>query len=165
MRPLPHQYRLTKYDPALRDVRGVFTGDDWTAISDNGSTFAGVRLTLRSYLDVEGRHLAALASFIDESGTDMLVAEGVERAEGRFGIEEGDQLTPLEAIDAVRLMLRDDGWWCRLVDGNRFFIHVGWDYYSYIGSDRPCESSIEFAHERGLFIDRDFQSPYLRSDS
>lgn len=158
-----HQYRLTKYDPALRDERGAFTGDDWIQVSDIGDSFAGVRLTLASYLEVEGRHLAALASFIDESGTERLVAEGVESAEGGFGIDEGDVLTPIEATDVVRRMLRGEGW-CRLVDGDRFYIHVGWDYYFYVGSDTPCEKSIEFAQQRGLFIDHDFRSPYLNSD-
>jgi hypothetical protein len=143
-----HQYRLTKYDPALRDERGAFTGDDWTAITDIGDTFAGVRLTLPTYLEVEGKHLASLASFIDESSTEKLVADGVENAEGGFRVHDGDELTPIEAVEAVRQMLRDEGW-CRLVDGDRFYIHVGWDYYFYVGSDAPCEKSVEFAQERG----------------
>jgi len=57
-------------------------------------------------------------------------------------------------------MLREEGW-CRLVDGERFFVHVGWDYYVYIGSDRTCDRSVAAAEGLRLFVDRDFVSPYL----
>jgi hypothetical protein len=40
--------RVTKYDPALRDERGGFTGDDWTSVSDVGGLFSGRVLTLQT---------------------------------------------------------------------------------------------------------------------
>ena len=157
-----HQYRLTKYDPALRDSSGGYTGDDWTAFAEIGETFAGVPLTLATYLTVETNHLVALASFIDESGISVVVAEGVEDAQGVFRVREGDELSPTRAIEAARQMLREEGW-CRLVDRDRFYIHVGWDYYVYVGSEIACEGSVELAEERGLFVDREFPSPYLNT--
>ena len=158
-----HQYRLTKYDPKLRDESGAYTGDDWTMFDQIGDSFAGVRLTLPAYLDVEAQHLVAVASFIDESGTTSLTAQGVEDAHGTFRVVEGQQLAGVEAVEAVRQMLRDEGW-CRLADGDRFYVHVGWDYYLYIGSELPCEVSAEQAEKRGLFVDRDFPSPYHADD-
>jgi hypothetical protein len=169
MRPTParflrmnptYQYRLTKYDPAQRDDRGAFQGDDWTGISDIGETFSGARLDLATYLDVEARHLSLLAAFIEESEVSELVAEGVENASKQFRVVEGDRLSSIAAIEAVRQMLREEGW-CRLVDRDRFFIHVGWDYYIYVGSDRACIRSVEMAERLGLFVDREFKSPYL----
>jgi hypothetical protein len=53
--PVLHHYRVTKYDPALRDERGAYTGDDWTMFDQIGETFSGVRLTLSTYLDLEAR--------------------------------------------------------------------------------------------------------------
>src|SRR5262245_16505657 len=161
--PVHHHYRLTKYDPALRDETGAYTGDDWTQFSGIGQTFDGQRLTLSMYVDVEARHLVALASFLDESGTSKVVAEGVEDTGKTFRITEGAELSPVEAIEAVRQMLREEGW-CRLVDDERFYIHVGWDYYVYVGTDKPCERSIALAEQQGLFVDRDFTSPYLARD-
>ena len=158
-----YQFRLTKYDPALRDATGVFTGDDWTLFSQIGETFDGEVLTLARYLDVEARHLNVLASFLEESGTSCVVAQGVENAGGSFRVSEGAKLTPLEVIEAVRQMLREDGW-CRLVDDDRFYINVGWDYYVYVGTDRRCDASVALAEKLGLFIDRNFPSPYMRED-
>lgn len=158
-----YHYRVTKYDPALRDNSGAYTGNDWTMFGQIGETFDEVRLTLPTYLEVEGRHLVVLASFIDESNTSSVTAEGVENAAGTFRVSEGAELTPIDAIEAVRQMLRDEGW-CRLVDDDRFYLHVGWDYYLYVGTDRPCDRSVAVAQERGLFVDGDFPSPYLEHD-
>ena len=57
-------------------------------------------------------------------------------------------------------MLRDEGW-CLLVDDDRIYIHVGWDYYLYLGSNQPCEQLVSLAQAEGLFVDCDFPSPYL----
>jgi len=157
-----HHYRITKYDPALRDERGAFTGDDWTMFSEIGETFGGTRLTLSTYLDIEARHLVALASFLEESGTSSVTAEAVENHANSFRVGEGDRLSPAEAIEAVRQMLRDEpNCWCRLVDRDRFYLHIGWDYYFYVGTDKPCERSVALAREKRLFVDEDFVSPYL----
>jgi hypothetical protein len=158
-----HHYRVTKYDPALRDHSGAYTGDDWSMFAEIGGTFGGVRLTLAAYLDIEARHLVALASFFEESRTATVTAEGVENAMGTFRVSEGAELAPVDAIEAVRQMLRDEGW-CRLVNGDRFYIHVGWDYYLYVGTETRCDQSVAFAAESGLFVDEDFPSPYLDDD-
>ena len=160
---LRHQYRVAKYDPALRDASGAYTGDDWTMFAQIGETFAGARLTLPGYLDVEARHLVVLASFLEESGTTRLVAVGVEDAANTLRVEEGAELSTVDAIEVVRQMLREEGW-CRLEDDDRFYIHVGWDYYLYVGSERPCEESVAQAKSVGLFVDGDFPSPYLSDD-
>lgn len=59
-------------------------------------------------------------------------------------------------------MLRDKDW-CRLVDGDRFYTHVGWDYYVYVGTDKPTGQSVALARELGLFVDEDLPSPYLET--
>jgi hypothetical protein len=158
-----HHYRLTKYDPTLRDETGAYTGDDWTTFADIGQTFRGEPLTLATYLDVEVRHLVVLASFLEESGTTRVVAEGVEASSDAFRVSEGMELSPTQAVEAVRQILRDEGW-CRLVDADRFYIHVGWDYYLYVGTEQPCERSVALAKSHGLFVDRDFPSPHRPRD-
>ena len=35
-------YRISKYDPWLRDERGYFTGEDWTSFSDIGKEYLGI---------------------------------------------------------------------------------------------------------------------------
>ena len=160
--PVRYHYRITKYDSALRDEHGHFTGDDWTSISDIGDTFAGVELTLATYLDVEARHLVALASFLEEADVSSVTAEGVENPDG-LRVCEGDRLSQLDALDTVRQMLREEGW-CRLLHEDRFYLHVGYDYYVYVGTDRPCPRSVALAAESGLVVDEDVVSPYLHAE-
>jgi hypothetical protein len=158
-----HHYRVTKYDPALRDDRGAYTGNDWTMFDQIGETFDGVRLTLSTYLDVEARHLVTMASFLEESGTSFVMAEDVENHNQTFRVSEGARLSQVEVNNVVRQMLRGEGW-CRLTDNDRFYIHAGWDYYLYVGTQQPCERSVALAESKGLFVDRDFPSPYLQRD-
>lgn len=47
-----NQYRVTKYNPSLRDDDGVFLREDWTPHFDVGRVFNGVPLSESSYLDV-----------------------------------------------------------------------------------------------------------------
>jgi hypothetical protein len=156
-----HRFRVTKYDPSLRDERGMW--DDWTSIRDIGKTFSGRRLTLTDYLDVEAKHLAVLASFIEEARIEVLQALGVENTEDRQELTEGQRLSPVEAIEVVRAMLRMRVW-CRLEARDAFYIHVGDDFYLYVGSNEPSERSVDLAKRLGLFVDRDFPSPYWHQD-
>lgn len=158
-------YRLTKYDPALRDEHGHYVADDWTAFSDVGK-FNG--LTMERYLEVEAAHLAAIEAFAVESGVERL---GVWRAEGSRAdaallpaglldvLHDGYEVSLADALLIVRAMLRET-FWCELAtDG--FTLHIGWDYYIYITSHVPCENAVRGARELGLFPEP-FSSPYFR---
>ena len=78
-----HQFRVTKYDPNLREEGGAYMGDDWTSISDIGQTFSGRRLTLADYLDIEANHLTVLASFIEEARVEFLTEGALTDAQKR----------------------------------------------------------------------------------
>ena len=163
-RELPHQFRLTKYLPEVRGDSGAFLGDDWTSISDIGRRFGGRTLTLTEYLRVESRHVVAVASFMEESGVESVTVADAERgALPGLPLRDGLVLSPLQALDVVRHELREEAW-CRLQDPGRFFVHVGYDYYVFIGSAVPCPRSIRLAAELGLFVEEQVMSLY-HSDS
>ena len=103
------QFRVTKYDPALRDQRGGFAGDDWTSVGDVGNSFGGEVLSLHRYLEVESHHLQVVAAFLAEAEAEHTVVRGPERYEARWWPAEGDRLTRLESVDVVREMLRERG--------------------------------------------------------
>jgi hypothetical protein len=105
-----------------------------------------------------------IASFLEESAVTAVAAEDVENPEAQFHTVEGQTLPPIEAVETVRAMLREEGW-CLLRDGDRFYIHVGWDYYLYVGSNCSCRRSVDLAGQLGLFIDEPFASPYLERGS
>jgi hypothetical protein len=150
---------VTKYAPALRDERGAFTGDDWTSVGDVDGSFGGEVLTLHRYLEVESHHLQVVAAFLTEAGADHTTVRHPERVEARWWPVEGERLTRLESVDVVREMLRERGF-CRLEAHREVYIHVGDDYYVYMGGNVPSEQTRLVAAQVELFVDSPFVSPY-----
>ncbi|MFI9810410.1 RNA-binding protein [Streptomyces sp. NPDC052301] len=159
-------HRITKYDPADRDEHGNYTGAEDT-VSDHGL--------------VEAAYLAAIAAFAEASGIDRLeIREPAVSGFVHFGGEppvaghglaglfppdltgyhDGAEISLPVALELVRAMLRDQGAWCRLEAGDSFAVHVGWDQYVYVGSDRPCLDAVARARELGLFPESVTTSPY-----
>ncbi|MFE7656753.1 RNA-binding protein [Streptomyces bottropensis] len=162
----PFVYRITKYDPADRDEHGGYTGTEDT-VSDHGA--------------VEAAYLDAIAAFAEASGIDRLeirepavaghVHFGVEPPVGGHGLDglfppdlsgyhDGAEISLPVALELVRAMLRDQGAWCRLEAGDAFTVHVGWDQYVYVGSDRRCAGALARTRELGLFPEPMNASPY-----
>jgi hypothetical protein len=161
-----HVYRVTKYDPADRDERGYYIGSE-DVDSDHGP--------------VEAAYLAAVAAFAEETGLTHLAIRdpsvtgavhfGAEAAvdghglAGLFppdlaGYHDGAQVPLAVALELVRVMLRGNGAWCRLEAADRFFVHVGYDQYVYVGSALPCPRAVALTHRRGLFAEPIRCSPY-----
>ncbi|WP_327350310.1 RNA-binding protein [Streptomyces sp. NBC_01304] len=159
-------HRITKYDPADRDEHGHYTGAE-EVVSDHGP--------------VEAAYLAAIAAFAEASGIDRLeirepavtgfVHFGVELSDGGYGLgglfppdlagyHDGAEVSLPVALELVRAMLRDQGAWCRLEAGDVFTVHVGWDQYVYVGSDRQCADAVARTRELGLFPEPMATSPY-----
>ncbi|MGM9333277.1 RNA-binding protein [Streptomyces murinus] len=159
-------HRITKYDPADRDERGHYTGTEDT-VSDHGP--------------IEAAYLAAVAAFAEASGIDRLEIRepavtgfvhfgGEAPVEGHglgelfpadlTGYHDGAEVSLPVALELVRAMLRDQGAWCRLEAGDAFTVHVGWDQYVYVGSDRPCPDALTRTRELGLFAEPLTASPY-----
>ncbi len=158
-------HRITKYDPADRDEHGHYTGAQDT-VSDHGP--------------VEAAYLEAIAAFAEASAVDRLeIREPAVTGFVHFGVEppvaghglaglfppdlsgyhDGAGVSLAVALELVRAMLRDQGAWCRLEVGDAFTVHVGWDQYVYVGSDRPCADAVVRTRELGLFPEALTASP------
>ncbi|MEV6595152.1 S1 RNA-binding domain-containing protein [Streptomyces acidicola] len=164
---MPHfVYRITKYDPTDRDEHGHYTGAE-EPTSDHGA--------------VEAAYLQSVAAFAAGTGADHLAIRepqiaglahfGLEPAmEGHglgglfppdlSGFHDGAEVSLSVALELVRAMLRDNGAWCRLELDGTFAVHVGWDQYVYVSSDKPCESALASTRALGLFPERLHASPY-----
>ncbi|MFZ4268299.1 RNA-binding protein [Streptomyces arboris] len=159
-------HRITKYDPADRDEHGGYRGAEDT-VSDHGP--------------VEAAYLAAISAFAQAAGIDRLeirepsvtghVHFGARPAveghglNGLFpadltGYHDGAEVSLAVALELVRVMLREQGAWCRLEAGDAFSVHVGWDQYVYVGSDRPCADAVARTRALGLFPEPLTASPY-----
>ena len=152
------EYRVTKYNPALRDARGAYIADEWTSVTDVGREFGGVVLTDSEYRRVEQAYVSSALAFLREGGLNSLTVEGLENHKGiALQLCEGTVIS-LELVgNVIGQILRDD-LWCKL-EGRDGFVHIGWDYYMYIGVPHRCPSAEQFAEGLGLHPEK-FASPY-----
>ena len=157
---MPH-FRVTKYDPARRDASGAYPHDEWTSLSDIGKAFAGNPLTLKTYEETEDAYIRAAVDFLREAGASCLHVVGLEAQPDAVGAPLADDTLNLEQIASVLRGLLREEFWCRL-EGENMFVHVGWDYYMYVGVPHQCPIAEASAQSRGLFVEA-FASPYATS--
>lgn len=156
------QYRVTKYDPRLRDGRGAFLRDDWTSIGDVGKPFDGIILTPEAYQAVEDAYVEAALALLTEAGFASAQCVDVENHGMCPTAKDEGESVPLSELGAViRDVLRGE-WWCR-VEATGAFLHFGNDCYMYVGVPIRCERACDLAHRRGLFVEP-FVSPYHREE-
>lgn len=174
---IKYQWRVTKYNPDFRDENGHYTLiEEWTCPSEIGKTINGKEFTLDEYLQIEAAYINSAIKFIEESGINSLRILGLE-----CNISEEDRTSLLYEKEFEKLVLKEDllvnkneirlickmilrnFLWCELYSKDNFFVHFGWDYYMFIGSNVNCLSAIEFATNNGLFVEQ-CQSPYFFSE-
>ncbi|TWI05861.1 hypothetical protein IP90_00123 [Luteimonas cucumeris] len=152
------QYRVTKYNPADRDAHGAYTRDEWNSVNDVGRAFDGVPLTETEYLRVESAYITVALEFLRESKVTSLAVSGLENHdEAALPFDEGTRLS-VGQVGAMLGGLLQERFWCKL-EGASSFIHVGYDYYMYVGVPVACPKAAELAVSIGLFVEP-FQSPY-----
>jgi len=166
-------WRVTKYDPNLRDRAGAFRGDEWIMVTEIGQTFGGERLTRELYLAMEDRYVSAALHFLKERGLDSLKVKSLEQrprvkswgVPAEFAalrhtvhVRDGEYLSGDSLQSICRLNLRSL-LWCKLEEAGQFYLHFGWDYYMYLGAGKPLPESESFARALGLFVEP-MRSPY-----
>ncbi|MFI5529425.1 RNA-binding protein [Kitasatospora sp. NPDC051853] len=157
-------HRVTKYDPADRDENGWYVGP-LDVDCDEGPIEAAYLETAAAFARAAGVERLTVR---DPGGTavDDWSGPAAERtgAAGLFaeptGFHDGAEVDLATGIELVRAMLRESGGWCRLEAGDRFFVHVGWDLYMYVGTAGPVGPGVERARELGLFPEPLDESPY-----
>jgi hypothetical protein len=56
-----HEYRITKYDPTLRDENGRYTREEWTSFSQVGGA-----VSFEEYVRVEKAYIDTALAFLRE---------------------------------------------------------------------------------------------------
>ncbi|WP_010098051.1 DUF7683 domain-containing protein [Ornithinibacillus scapharcae] len=170
-----YQYRITKYNPIYRNSFGEYTKEEWISSSQIGKTFDGEVFTIVDYFQVEASYINTILSFMKESQINSLRVvlldnerfqdESSELFEEKFKevILEEDLLVSEKDIAIICQMVLREFIHCLLISGDDFFVHFGYDYYMYIGSNQPCKLGIDFARENGLFVE-EYQSPYYLAE-
>ena len=154
------QYRITKYNPEFRNLSGAYLRDDWTSSADIGKRFDGVLLTSDRYRIVESAYLKVASAFLAEAGISQLKVVGLENQPPFKSAPEEGAVVSLDEVPTILQSLLREEFWCKL-EGSTSFLHVGYDYYMYVGVPKVCVNSSALARTLGLFVET-FQSPYAR---
>ena len=58
-------WRITKYNPLLRDELGNYTKNEWTSFSDIGKSYEDRTFISDDYLRIENKYINAILWFMD----------------------------------------------------------------------------------------------------
>ena len=145
------EFRVTKYDPAYRRGGVAYTRDEWTSVNDIGRSFGGEIFTDAVYQRTEDAYIAVASAFMQEAGIQSLTVAGLQNhAAVILPFGEGAALSVADAAEVARRVLREE-FWCRLEGSG--FVHLGYDYYMYLGVPRPCAAAEALAQQFGLFVE------------
>ena len=165
------EYRISKYDPKYRKPDGTYGRHEWTSFSDIGKEFENKQLDYESYLQAEDGYVDAVVAFFQVARVNRLVIDEVEVSSELQSIAKSldyePSLLPELKVGAtvhedtfpaiVRLSLRE-GVWCKLSGDSRAYLHFGYDYYVYVGSDAINES--DWSLPTGIYAEP-HASPYF----
>lgn len=158
-------WRITKYNPKNRDEGGSYLdNEEWTCFSD-----VGTKVSEGDYLRTESKYINAITTFMDELGIKKLYLNDLElwsdevqnQNASTFLIKiwVGKSVSTQEIKELAKLTLRNVIW-CKLSYKNKFFVHFGYDYYMYIGTNMDLLNVRQKIEDTGLYIE-EFKSPYL----
>lgn len=179
MTSIKYQWRVTKYNPDYRDEFGHYTlREDWTSPYDIGNVFIKKEFTLKEYLQVESSYINAVITFLEECGIEFLRVLHLEErdlteedkssflfeSEYENVVIQEDKLLNKEEIQLICRMVLRDFLHCHFYFNDVFFVHFGWDYYMYIGSNVHCSEAIKEVTKSGLFVEPMQSAYYIAED-
>lgn len=148
-----HEYRVTKYNPNKRNNLGHYLGaDEWTCFSE-----VGEKVSLKKYEVIERNYILSASDLLLYAGITSLKIKGLEEYNKKSYLKEGEIISLPQLNSILQSVLRNE-FWCQFesLDG---FIHLGYDYYMYVGVSKTDSSIIQKITNRGLFVEA-FTSPY-----
>jgi len=173
------EYMITKYDQSQRDETGRYVGpSSWTCYSDAGKKFDGKTLTLKECLLVEEKYINAAIKLFDLSKLPYLRLTRVKfheaiknevHSQGEplydpefelINFSEDAKILPENLRIILKMIFRGYGW-ASLEWKNKFYVHIGWDFYMYIGITSEDQNILNDIRSSGLYVDHDKPSPYM----
>ena len=149
------EYRITKYYPQNRE-EGIYIVHEWTSIGDIGKVFDNGVLTYSQYKKVEEAYINCCITLIQEIGVLELAVCCPEyySLELRFP----PTVSKENDIRGIIMSCLQEKCWVKL-EAQNFFIHFGYDYCMYIGTDLSFSVVEKIAQENKLFCEM-IPSPY-----
>lgn len=156
---MKYTWRITKYNPAYRNERGIYINDEWTAYSDIGKSFKGKILTEDEYLRYENLYIDSIIKLMRASNIYILSISELEVYDENIQLKNGIILSIDDITKVIKSILRERIW-CKLTYVNEFYVHFGYDFNMYVGSNKPSDDVLHEIRRSELFVE-EFISPYL----
>ena len=154
------QYRVTKFNPEYRNADRTYNRSEWTSYSDVGDI-----VSKEEYEKVESCYIASALNFLEEQNISKITITYLENQqnykEPSVALEVGTELNANQLKEVLKSILRDK-YWAKL-ENNNSFIHLGWDYYMYIGVPNEPQQAKRYAESEGLYVEV-FTSPYNENE-
>ena len=148
-----NEYRVTKYSPEKRNDLGHYLdSSEWTEFSDVGES-----VSLEEYEAIESAYIKSALDLVTNSKIEGLCIDALEDYQNNSEFKDGELVSFSNLPGVVRSLLRGE-YWCKLI-ATDCFIHIGYDYYMYVGSSVADSGTISRVTNRGLYIEN-FISPY-----
>lgn len=149
------EYRITKYNPQNR-VNGIYIVHEWTSIGDIGKTFDAGVLSYSQYKKVEQAYIDCCIALLRQAGISELSVCCPEYHD--MDIRFPPLISNEKDIRQIIMYCLQEKCWAKL-ESKQFFIHFGYDYYMYVGTDLSCSLVDTVTQRYDLFCEV-FQSPY-----
>lgn len=167
-------YRITKYDPKLRNKKGYYLIDDWTSMSDIGSKFNSRIFTIDEYMLIEDKYIEFIKKFISINKLRLLSTHILEshnsweqieeyelkftgRCDKRFlgvfnSISDNVEMSLEKTLVLARMILREYLW--TSIKCGKNMIRFGYDYYMYFISEYDCFDELSVCIPNSIYIER-----------
>lgn len=149
MSPLPHSWRVSRYEEQLRGEPGW---ESWTDLSDIGGRFNGIVLSEQEYLRVENTYISAVVRFAVATSASLFRVVSLAHQDANFALTPGQLVVRSDVGPIVRGNLRGELDCALDAVNGRLQIAFGYDLYMYVGADIPCETAVAGAEEDGLWL-------------
>lgn len=152
-----NHFRISKYNPNYR-IDGIYTKNEWTSIFDVGKIFENHIFTIDEYMATEYKYINCYNDIIANANIKFL---RVCQLEKNIGTDwENNQLLRFDLIKKFISQCLQEKCWGKLESRN-FYIHFGYDYYTYLGTTLHEDVINQICDKYGLYCEK-FKSPYAK---
>ncbi len=150
------QYRITKYDPATSQPDGTYLVDDeWTSYQDINDL-----VSEKEYSKYEAAYIKTAIEFLIENQVDSIKIQDLFDPDNVSNLKN-KQTVPVSLLENHLKNVLREKYTCKFGNDN-CFIHIGWDFYMYVGVTNKPSKAVDFAKRNRLFVEK-FKSPYLKT--
>lgn len=151
-----YNYRVTKYNPILRNEKGVFdiNFNEWTSFYD----YDNPKFSRQNYYLTENAYIYIINKFIELNNSSTFKICAVENK--RFKIPYRKVCNDVLMVEFISKQVLRQKFWCK-IESDNMFIHFGYDYYMYIGSKSELNETVINFGGINIYLEKIKESPYF----